>query len=335
MSNIRAYLDSLNPAINKILLKTGAVLSGSTALYFYLKENDIDPCFELQDLDIYMGYKNGYSEFMKLYDELFKDKDFYSNFNAISFYSGKPYLPCPEAMQEDIPKPLVSCIDYVRVGYINDVKIDFIQISKELSTTYEDNISKFIEKYIDLDFCKCCWDGKKFIVFHHDEIINKTCKLQKFDLTCFSRHPLDIEKLVKYQIVLQTNNFTPETRALDYFNLIKRIEKYRSRGFTINTSNLYFFTPQLVKRLANDCIKEKFMEYSKILSNIGIELYYDVRDSSENNITEYSPYYEEYKHSKKQKAYIKIETMVQVDDQTSKGLKIKKKKIIVESEEEY
>ena len=39
---LKEYIDNIDPRINKILKETGAIISGSTVMYFYLKEHNIN-----------------------------------------------------------------------------------------------------------------------------------------------------------------------------------------------------------------------------------------------------------------------------------------------------
>lgn len=298
---LKEYIDNIDPEINMILKNKGAVISGSTALYFYLKENDIDPGFELSDIDIYMGYKNGYGKLMDLYEKLFKDQPEYVDFGAISCYSGQPFTPCPEELTKSIPKPLTHMIDFVRPCIKNGIKIEFIELSKSMSEKYKDNIPDFINDCIDFNFCKCWWDGEKIFTYYHDDVINKKCELLKLPIIDSMYYKLNISDLFEYQNKIKNNMF--DDKDIDHVGIVKRLDKYRKRGFEIDTSKLCLVDSDII---CNDIMKYMTkLHYD--LKNYNIDLYFNSISCMEKN----GFYYKEFKKSNnKNKIYIDIKRII-------------------------
>ena len=212
---------------------------------------------------------------MNLYEELFRDQPEYINFDCISFYSGQPYKPCPDGMTTNIPKPLTNMIDFVRVGIKNYVKIDFVGLSDGKSSELKNNVHKFIDECFDFDFCKCWWNGENMFTNHHNNIINKKCQLINLPLINSMYYKYDMETLLEYQNKIKNNIFD---EVSDHVGLIKRLNKYRERGFQIDTSDLQLITP--------DAIKNNISNYLNNLHRIlgsDVALYFDMDNADKNN----------------------------------------------------
>ncbi len=227
-SSIVDYCNGIDEEIMPLLKRTGAVISGSTCLYFVLKELGIEPNFEPDDIDIFITNKHGFHEFNHWFDKLIKhDKiDTRCKTLKVSFYSGKLYTPQPNEMMEYVPPAHNDLISAVRYGYIKNVKIDLVILKHEI-----DKPSDFINKYFDLDFCKNTFDGNKFDMYDNECVMRMECNLIHNYLS-FNKS-VAILSFREYEEAIVKNDPTND----DKLRYISRINKYRNRGFKINVDS--------------------------------------------------------------------------------------------------
>jgi hypothetical protein len=53
MSTIEEYISNIDPNLLVFIKENDLIVSGSSALYYYMMENDLEPGFKPKDLDIY------------------------------------------------------------------------------------------------------------------------------------------------------------------------------------------------------------------------------------------------------------------------------------------
>jgi len=202
---IEEFLDSVSPKLRYFLRKEDAVVSGSTAVYYYMKKNDLNPQFEPSDIDMYTTVSKTVIEDAKLFPK-------------------KQLIEAEQCKYSHI-KTINDVISY-NIPHYNK-KIDIIFISEDFKGK---NSVDFINETFDLDICKCWYDGKE-LHGNYELLKGRKCILTRtnIDLT----QTLPTEKILRYfsDIRRGEGDFDP-------YHHIARNKKYRERGFEIDTSQL-------------------------------------------------------------------------------------------------
>jgi hypothetical protein len=218
MSTIEEYINNIDPNLLAFIKENNLIVSGSSALYYYMIENDLDPGFKPTDLDIYCHLDNKIDEYVTN-----------NNYKII-----KPYNITNESY----------CGFLVMITEYNNIKIDFIEPLPIKDNYYEDKKQNYMITYInitfDFDFCKCYYDGEKLIALYPESVKSKNSVLNfKYDEQKYTRFYsyLTFVELDNYE---QNNVFNKMEWNYDNdkLNIIRRVTKYKLRGFTIDLSDI-------------------------------------------------------------------------------------------------
>jgi len=107
-------------------------------------------------------------------------------------------------------------------------KIDLICLKREFEPL------NFIENYFDFDFLKCYYNGNEIIHLKPQNGLTKQCKLTELNIIKLCKiNPFYIRQ---YAYFIATKDRFQEARS-DPLNILKRIKKYESRGFVIDTQH--------------------------------------------------------------------------------------------------
>ena len=236
VSEIIEVLNAKHPELIPMLRKHQAVVSGSFALYYVMKALDMDPKFTPGDIDIYVPTTSS-GQVDHWMSEQIRKETMSSKlpYGITASYSNCVFnreLPHPT---DDIPAAHVRAIrGVIPVMLPDETKIDFIHLTPEFPTA-----TKYIEEMFDLDFCKCAFDGEKFIVFNRQAVLEQTAYMAK---TRLSYNPtVPILEFGDYAAAVVANDKT----HLDPLRQIYRINKYRDRGFTIIVDASFKFEADL------------------------------------------------------------------------------------------
>jgi len=277
--NIKEYIEQINPKLYKLLETSGATLSGSTAVYFYMKSKNLEPNFVPDDLDIYVTVGYGFSEMNRWYDKMLENKemilfkknpsdlplnasieqiDQYSSAEfeiGISCYSGKVYGPVSDPLKQFIPPAHSNIIECVRYGYVKNyllskwTKIDIIVCK---SDPVIKSPTDFIDKYFDIDVCKCFFNSNGLgtlcpEIFDSSLQSHGSSTQSKFMSSILKKYyvsfnkdllildTLDYENMIKTHASVSKN--PDDYSMIDHLKIISRIEKYKKRGFDITVDD--------------------------------------------------------------------------------------------------
>jgi len=237
---IKQVLDNIDPQINEILRKSSAVISGSFVLYYYMLENGFIPNFTPNDIDIYINPNervnntsvNLWNQWYEEYTSKLENKVEYQNRNSfnLSFHPFWFLNNCSELTEQFGPFiDLILMVNPIFLTNMPQQKIDLIYLRDKEDLTP----TKFVRKYFDLDAVKCYYDGHKITHIFPETIINMKMNLVALPIIDHSR--VDLFKLEQYISAIKSKDFNYQ---YDPLNILKRIQKYESRGFTINARNL-------------------------------------------------------------------------------------------------
>ena len=156
---------------NELLIKAGAVISGSSLVKIYSNSD-----FEINDIDIYLKPSNYAIELKEFLEGLR-----YYNFHT---YSTPGY---------DNSFMLKNNILAVSKFYYNPYNIDFIFVSPNFDIT--NVVSNF-----DLTFCQIWYDGNSIHATHPNDIISKSGKLNPEYISSFLKlNKFTINRIKKYR----------------------------------------------------------------------------------------------------------------------------------------
>jgi hypothetical protein len=266
---IEEYIHSYSPLLIDILKGSTACVSGSTALYYYMKQIGMSPTFKPGDLDIYHTNRSDcdtksigkWRELNYWFDTEFREMDdFEKTLFRVSCYSGKilGHL-CPEHVMKDIPENLKSIIKHVRSGLKNGKKVDLILIDD----IYDGTPSDFIDTYFDFDFCKCYFNGTGIICNFPESVRTKSCVITTIPMTKFSH--MTPMAYVMYIKNIQNKDCPGElTRETDPHNIFRRIIKYEERGFVFDFTGLKIDQDVLLRMLKYEAIKKLYSDINEI-----------------------------------------------------------------------
>jgi hypothetical protein len=218
-----------------LLKKTGAVVSGSTALYFYMLNCGLLPQFQPADIDIFVTYTHGFPEFNQWFQHIVEAGLLTTKIDItklkVSLFSGlrRRRKSIDSELSEFVPPPHLDLIDGVRYGMtvsedpiLRPIKIDIICLNDTVKTPIE-----YVEQYFDLDICKCYYDGTQLVALKPETVRSMSCRVTRQHLS-FNRQ-VSILQLPQYaRSIVNNDDSFPD--VLDYQ---KRLRKYRERGFTI------------------------------------------------------------------------------------------------------
>jgi len=276
MQQLNEYLENISPGI-KEALNSGAIISGSTVLYFYMLEHNLQPFFLPDDIDIFCKPNTaGYDAIKKMFKTSVGcnkqvNTNNRSNSNFITSICSEKHNTTINGISRNFPlnlSPIISCVrSYIfdiNNNYIfdnknndtanknNDTDTDVyntnIGINKKnkikldsilLSNKFVDKIPDFIDKYFDFDFCKVYFDGKKIYALYPETIFTRTIKLNNIPMSKYlSCGP---EKKIIYQDLIRNYHLIPSDYIFNDFNdptrTLRRLRKYTVRGFYIETYN--------------------------------------------------------------------------------------------------
>lgn len=236
VSEIVEVLNAKHPGLIPMLREHQAVVSGSFALYYVMRALDMEPKFTPGDIDIYVPTTSS-AQVDRWMSEQIRKEAMSSKlpYGVTSSYSNcalNPELPNPT---HDIPPAHVRAIRGVIPVMLPDgTKIDFIHLTSEFPRAIQ-----YIEEMFDLEFCKCAFDGTKFIVFNRQAVLEQTAYMTK---TRLSYNPMvPILEFGEYSAAVVANDKT----HLDPLRQIYRINKYRERGFTVIVDASFKFEADL------------------------------------------------------------------------------------------
>jgi len=222
--NIEEYINNIDVKLLPMIKEYKCIVSGSTAMYYYMKENGYEPKFIPNDLDIFIDSKN-------------------INYNELGNYILKEFnIKINENSYENYRTDLG--IGYLNVKIeINNSKIDLIMIDE----TYYGLINNLNNNF-DFDICKCYYDGDK---------------LQTYDKNIFNNkiiyYPSQIFGRLNEGLIHEINSYEPNRRnfldSIDWYNFndymhnkMNRIIKYNNRGFKIKIKRIETRENKNVKR---------------------------------------------------------------------------------------
>lgn len=236
-SNLTEYLNNKAPGLLDILKTTNVVISGSTVLYYKMKELGMELTFEPKDIDIYFIMNSDSKDFYSIFAwyinicEKYLCNDESKTNSKHSYYNPK---------EHDLPSHYDNeIILFMKSIILNtNIKIDLTGINSKHCL----KVSEFIEKYSDFDFCKCWFDGFKIYTNHEENIIHKHTilitipRIKLFDINyeILEEYFKNI-KTKSYLFELNSNELNYDT---DPLTIMRRIIKYNKRGFTINVDYL-------------------------------------------------------------------------------------------------
>ena len=287
-SKISKHLNDIDPNLLSLLKETGAILSGSTVLYFVMIELGLLPKFQTTDLDFYITKRHGYNKFNLWFDQSKEKGILDSNLSplTVSCHLGFICKPIPKDLTEYIPPPHSDSIAAVRWGKINNTKIDLIILHPRFEDPFE-----YIEEYFDLDICKCGFDGNKFILPYLDNIKSMSCLVKSNHLSFNSK--ICILDFPEYEDAIINSNLSHS----DPLNYIKRIDKYKSREFDVKIDSHFKLktdleiSPNGLEKYLSDKNKYKskpFESYRFILKDTEIKDMYKNEIFSHHMVLKYS-----------------------------------------------
>jgi len=232
-NTIEEHLSYISPLFIPLLQNNDIIISGSTAVYYCMKYNNINPGFIPDDIDVFVGHKSKE-----------QGESFFKSLNRIPNTYEELELARKYEVLKTLGKSQDSAISNVKIAVLpltlphdakKNIKIDFVF----LSDRYHGTTVEHIQEDFDLDFCKCWYDGIK-LYGPADLLRAKKCTLTH--ITLMTRPVLQDHQLVEYYESIR--NLDPHSKGYfpDRFRTIARIRKYTARGFTIDTSKLE--TPQ-------------------------------------------------------------------------------------------
>jgi len=293
---IEKYASGLLPIIQHS--KGSVIVSGSTVLYYYMIQNGIKPTFVPGDLDIYhMDTEDVQSQWIEINnwfdDKFYEMDDFEKTQFIVSCYSGKIMgYQDPEHVTKDIPFPLRHAITHIRSGYKTkegernqNKKIDIISLNENFKFTP----AEFIRDYFDFDFCKCWYDGYTLQCFFPEAVKEMKCNLTTIPMVR-AMHIKPLDYIIYVENIVKENIPSELTRKTDPNNIFRRITKYRSRGFEINTQGMHVDKDALADLIKYEAIGTIFERVEEInnhfrLDNImlwaqNVDLKFDFCDTS-------------------------------------------------------
>uniref|UniRef100_A0A6C0H6D7 Uncharacterized protein n=1 Tax=viral metagenome TaxID=1070528 RepID=A0A6C0H6D7_9ZZZZ len=245
------YLNNIDTDIIKIITNENGVISGSSAVYYYMIKNNLSPTFEPNDIDIYLP----------------ENTDMKPYFNKLSKNDGVDFLKYVFVFKQYF-------YTIYKFSY-NDKFIDVII----LNAHNRNDILYIINKTFDFNVCKTYYDGKNiramyplaftkgYIDYYSEKRINEMDLHLLYN--CINYNEIMFNEINKNIVDI---NMLGISCLGDPYNILRRIVKYKNRGFNVKIPELLFQLLSLKK--TNLCLKIK--KYSKtdypLLSDT--ELYY-------------------------------------------------------------
>lgn len=279
--SIDDYLNHISPKLLKFIRDSNMVVSGSTALYYYMKLQGLEPGFNPDDVDIYLSKKDfDKKEFSKCIQKIVPDYYNHNNYNFCLLHS------------DDKKKSEITYNHYIKFIY------GIFTIGKEKTILQfiilnDDNSKTCIDSF-DFGFNRVYYDGVAFFTKCHENIMQKKCVLKTLytSITVINTVSFYLDYLKQIKKFCDSNDLKRLLRYTiqdhcDPCRILRRIRKYKQRGFTIEfdiqidfytlyhiqLKTLYLLTSENYKRLQDkDYIDEFFKKLisEPILSSVAM-----------------------------------------------------------------
>lgn len=238
MQELVKKLELVNPKIIDIL-KDGSIISGSSVLYYYMIEHNLQPNFVPDDIDIFCQYDTpGYYTVYNIFKDKKKSKFSTSCDNSEKFNTSLNGIARIKPLNLS---NIIKCVRsynfyYDTIDELNKkIKVDVIVLSENFFGTMMD----FINKYFDFDFCKVYFDGNQICALYPESIYTRTFKLLHVPMTKFL--VCSNEKKIIYRDLIRNFYMISDDHQLNDINdpsrTLRRLKKYKSRGFNILTDD--------------------------------------------------------------------------------------------------
>ncbi len=223
-------IGEINPMILHLMRRGSLILSGSTAMYYFMKSRDLIPGFIPGDVDFHV--KDTDKDYTNRCLKILQGPDGFQERTSGSFSRFYERKQNGDRKDEIITRVWST---YRESGK----KIDLIILSENYQGTTVD----FVETYFDLDICKCWYDGNE-LHGPYELLRDRKCKLTKIPAMELRRGRYRPVQLLEYCHSIKTfNPLVDRVRPVnDFFKTRERILRYTRRGFTIDTSE--FEVPQ-------------------------------------------------------------------------------------------
>lgn len=259
-ATIEDYLSFISPSFIPLLQQNDIIISGSTAVYYCMRSNNVEPDFIPNDIDLFISSKDRKA-----------GENFFKSLKKCENSSEEKELHRKYEVLRSLGKSQESAILNVKIAVLplqlpeipghkpENIKIDFVF----LSDRYKGTTVEHIMEDFDLDICKCWYDGIKM---HGPIELLREKKCTLTHLSLMTRPVLNIPQLVEYYDSIRNLDPRSQRYISDRFRTISRIRKYTERGFTIDTSKLET-PPQIVEAYIRENIRKMSAEIYLDTSN--------------------------------------------------------------------
>lgn len=261
---IDEYLNYVSPELLSLLQSKNMVVSGSTALYFYMRLHGINnPRFEPDDVDIYLSKKDfDKNEFGNLVQKWLPDYRhdlrnyvFLENRTNNTEITYQHYISFIHAIYSTWDKN--SC--KMHEGYKPKPKVQFIVLNDDNSKTCIDTF--------DFDFNRVYYDGTSFFTKCHQHILQKKCVVKTLSTCIYVINTVSfymeyIDKIKRFCDCKDVQKLKRMGYSLDNdkdpCRVLRRIVKYKMRGFSIDFDiKLDFYTLYHIQEKTLSLLKNK------------------------------------------------------------------------------
>ncbi len=260
---IEELLNEVSPKIIPALKECDAIVSGSCAMYYTMRFNGIKPEFIFNDVDIFVAGmdQDGTHKSSIIFNNIFHE---ISHSKAALLTEDK--YDYPTKKRRSYKDSLTRPIEQVRKLILdNGLYLEMIFLNSKFIMRSKD----YVEKYFDLDFCKCWYDGKE-LRGPIDLLEEKKCFLSKIPMI----EHLEFEpvRFVKYLLSVKNNSALSQLDDYDPLTILSRMRKYKERGFTIDTTKFEIPFEQIVSGFSFWLYNKAFCEADEISELLNIDM---------------------------------------------------------------
>lgn len=238
---IEDHIRKLSPELLKFVKDGDGLISGSTAMYYYMKKRNLIPGFIPGDVDLFIPYERQGQAFDLA-------RKLHTGGEETAPYGSRYGIGTQHLVRVD--KCLLS----------NGIVVDFILIGSGSTSCLD-----YVDQFFDLEFCKCWYDGKN-LYGPYESLKSRKCVLNFTPLYQKDKEP---GKMLEY--FDKVKNFKPTNeinKDEDYYQILTRLKKYTSRGFQIDVSK-FEIPKRMIDKIILDDVRSMIMNFEEKYKKLG------------------------------------------------------------------